>query len=688
MDEVGSYASNKGKQRKGKLVKKLKDYVAFKKGRGIVMFLILTFSFMLLFVNFAEPFDTNNDGGGYIKVWIKTGIVWCGLLYFKTEILSVFNKLNKWTIFVFWILVCLMATLLIIRTRKLHYIKTILSDIVNIAMSNKFFAIVCILDIIIAFFTVPYNWDSMTYHLPRIVHWANNQSVMHYATNSIRQVASPPFHEIICLDIYLLSRNRDALLNLVQSISFLTNAWLVFEIAGKLKCSSKFCKVCSLLFLSMPIAFGESVTTQNDNLSCVFLLIFVYYILDLLHMDHIIGDGKDTYERVVIMSACVGYGYLTKPAVSMGMLMLAVVLLAICIIRRDSVIKLLKLLAVSAPVIVLIILPEVVKNISTFGALLSPITGERQLVGTLNPRYLFINGLKNFAFNLPTVYINNSDRLYADLVYKISELLKVDINAPSISEDGRVFGLGGAGNFGHDTAINSTILYVSIFCFIWCLCRKSLEMFKRFYTYIVMLLFVFFCAFVRWEPFVSRYMLSYLALFCPMAAVWLEDMSQNAKNIFVKNYSLPVVCWMGILGITMLAQYHGKIAFQEGMARSERYFRNNSGITKEYVNACSVIENLGCERVGLMLGEDTYSYPIMYMLKHDVKRIEHIAVSNETQKYEDLAYTPDCIISVGDLGDWTEFRNNYYERIYAGEALNVYREKLSGLSIGDQSRLL
>ena len=41
----------------------------------------------------------------------------------------------------------------------------------------------------------PNNWDSMTYHLTRVEHWMQRQTVIHYATNNVRQVSQPPLAE-------------------------------------------------------------------------------------------------------------------------------------------------------------------------------------------------------------------------------------------------------------------------------------------------------------------------------------------------------------------------------------------------------------------------------------------------------------------------------------------------------------
>ena len=75
--------------------------------------------------------------------------------------------------------------------------------------------------VVISIKTVPYNWDSMTYHLPRIMHWIQNGSINHYSTNIVRQVTSPTFAEVSNMHIYLLSGETDLYVNLLQTFSFI-----------------------------------------------------------------------------------------------------------------------------------------------------------------------------------------------------------------------------------------------------------------------------------------------------------------------------------------------------------------------------------------------------------------------------------------------------------------------------------
>lgn len=398
------------------------------------MFLILPLSFILMIMLFANVKER------YIDTYLKAIVIWCGLLFFQVELLSVFSMLNKQTVLGYWLVVCILLALMLKRKKDNNYkLRDIPGRICRGIQQNKFFSVIVCMIILLAIVTVPYNWDSMTYHVARIAHWAQNESIAHYATHNPRQVSTPGFHEFICLNVYLLSGNRDILLNLVQCFSFFTNAWIIYEIAGKLGVCSKYSKVGVLFFISMPIAFGEALTTQNDNLGAVFFLAFVYYILDFWRIEQRIEDNKATYGKCCIMGAIVGFGFLTKPTVSMGMFILAIVLLVICIRRKDSAKIIFKLILAVVPIIAIIIVPELIRNVITFGAILPSGTGARQLVGTLEPGYLLVNALKNFAFNLPTIYIPHSNNFLESALYLFADVVGVDINAPSIAEDGRSF---------------------------------------------------------------------------------------------------------------------------------------------------------------------------------------------------------------------------------------------------------
>ena len=90
-----------------------------------------------------------------------------------------------------------------------------------------------------ALFTVPYNYDSMTYHLGRIGHWIDNGSVAHYVSCIDRQIYSPVMSEYEMLHMFLLNGN-DSFLNLLL-VSFCMRRQGSLERAGSVRCLRPFC---------------------------------------------------------------------------------------------------------------------------------------------------------------------------------------------------------------------------------------------------------------------------------------------------------------------------------------------------------------------------------------------------------------------------------------------------------------
>lgn len=419
----------------------------------------------------------------------------------------------------------------------------------------------------------------------------------------------------------------------------------------------------------MPIAFAEALTTQADNFSTLWLLYFTYILLDFTKVEKKIIFDKETIMKVWLLGLLVSFGYLAKPSVCVGIAIMVLWLLVVCIVRSDAVLILTKLIGIVFPTIVLPIMPEVLRNIKTFLAISAPIAGQRQLIGTVNPLYVLVNFVKNFCYNLPNIYVYNSDYFLTRIIEKASEILKVDLNDSSIAEDGRTFFMHTAPGCGHDTAINSTIVILLIgFVFggMIKLRQKKLKDILLSYSFVSIFCFIVFCGILRWEPYVTRYMTAYLALLCPMIALQL----QNSISEKYRGMLTGIVCFVCIAEIFSMGIYHRNMYTQNGAgSRPFGYFTNRDYEYETYVNITQIVRENNFNEIGLKIGEDIYEYPIWKMLSDVAIRIEHVNVENMSVQYADNSFTPDCIIWIGKVPEETVCRNGkeYSNRVVLKE---------------------
>lgn len=518
----------------------------------------------------------------------------------------------------------------------------------------------------LSFITTPYNWDSMTYHLPRIAYWAQNRSVAHYATNCIRQVSSPVLAEFVNLHVYILCRGHDLLFNLLQGTSYITCAVLVGGIAEKLSCSRPLRWLTMLLYMTMPIAFAEALTTQVDNFAAIWLLFFVYRLLDYVDPEIPMRFEVVTVSRICFMGLCTAWGYLAKPSVCVGMVIFALWLLLVCIKRRDRVRELAGIFFSALPCVVLPLLPEILRNFKTFGAYASPTAGAAQLVGTLKPNYLFVNFLKNLSFNMPTIFVKNAEAYFAKIAVKAAELLKVELDAVSISENGGAYSLHEAGSYGCDTAVNAIVLWLFLFCVLWTLLslgRNRWEKKERGYFLAASFSFAVFCTVLRWEPYVSRYMISYLALLCPMITAGIQ---RGMKKEWGRMPCRGIIGLVGVLCVLQafaLTRYHYDIWKGPARNRPYGYFTARWDEVAVYASLTDEIKSRGYDKVGLrLLKADDFEYPLWEMLEDC--RLEHVQVKNKTAGYADVDFVPDCIIWFGELpGESVQIGDMSYNKI-------------------------
>lgn len=131
--------------------------------------------------------------------------------------------------------------------------------------------ILALISLTVAVFGLPNNWDSLTYHLPRIVFWLQNRSLDCFPTDDYRLLYNPPFTELAQAHVKILSGGFESAMNLVQWAAYVQLILAVTIIAEALGARQKEQLVTALVVSTMPPLLLQASTTQNDLLMTALL---------------------------------------------------------------------------------------------------------------------------------------------------------------------------------------------------------------------------------------------------------------------------------------------------------------------------------------------------------------------------------------------------------------------------------
>lgn len=623
------------------------------------------------------------------EAFIYTILSESAILWLITELFSVFEVLSATSLWICWGVVgisTICVGFLSDRNKSLvRWCESVLSD-KGLCISVGLFSIVVL---IASVATIPYNWDSMTYHLTRIACWAQNRSVAHYATMDPRQLSSPQMGDFINLHIYLMT-GTDRLLNLTQSMSYILSGVIVFKLSELIGNSRKWNIVAMILFWSTPIAFCEAFTTQVDLYAGLICLCFTYLLIPYLTTEDKLTFDRQSAFRTLMLGVAIGLGFTAKPSVCIGMFFFVLLLLITCIRRKDSVLICIEHIGIALVSLIVVIIPELIRNIVTYNAILPSKVGGRQLIGSLHPRHILVNFYKTFTFNLPTKAIYGLDDFIYETGLKWARFLDIDINSEVIAEDGVEYVVKASPRFGCDVAANPVIVWLMIATIILTILlakRIDWKDFRVKYFITAVISFLVFCGLLRWEKFVSRYMISYFAILSPaiMGMFTLieegRDSSSNSR-LKINGYSfaagmISIVVFLSIIeGIGLVYFQHGLIREQHSMGSSQYgYFYENTSWYEQYEKLSEYIDESGVTNIGIIYQGNGFKYPIYSMSDSDII-IKEIMVSDETSVYEEEDYLPDLILTCGsgtiESAENITYHNNNYLKYVSEDMFEIY----------------
>ncbi len=361
------------------------------------------------------------------KSVVRGLLIWHVFLFTTTEILSFLHCLNAGFVTVLWFMfeTCFLVIIFLKKGTKLKPGKVDPLWVIP--------AVMLLFLLFLAVFTVPYNYDSMCYHLPRIMFWKQNASVDYYVTNDQRQLVTSPFTEYVQLHVQLMCEN-DSMLNLVSFGAALVSVYLIYRLTVDASGSKKAGILAAIMYLSTPVIEAECISTQVDVFASMWVLVCTRLIYDLAK-DKELKPDKKGLKKVIYLGIAMGLCFITKTNACIPVAVMLIWLLMSRIKKKDKMRVMLEYIIIALAVALFFAIPSFVRNYGLTGDILAAKYMGSIAVGSFAPAYLLVNLLKNFV--LLGVLANRADNPFRSmqifLVKGAARVLGVDINDPRIS---------------------------------------------------------------------------------------------------------------------------------------------------------------------------------------------------------------------------------------------------------------
>lgn len=502
----------------------------------------------------------------------------------------------------------------------------------------------------------PNTWDSMTYHMSRVVHWIQNGSVAHYPTYNLPQLFHPPFAEFGITHLQILS-NSDRFANLVQWFSAVGSAMGVSLIAKELKANPRGQILAAVFAATIPMGILQASSTQNDYMVTFWLVCLVYYIL----------LSFKTQKKINVfwfVGASLGLGILTKSSAYLYGFPFMVWFSLQQFRRYRWRWQAWQTVGLTTLIAVAINIGHYWRNFELFNSFLgtpknfavaykieviSLPTFMSNVIRNLGLHLDIIRTLKLEKFITPITGIANK------LILIFHQTIGVDMFDPRTTA-ASYRGIPGI-SFDENVAGNPLHFFVILAVIFYFLLNKKLRRDRTLAVYqlVSIACFLMLCLMLKIQAYQSRHHLAIFVFFAPVVGFVLSQIPLakfvNAIALLLIVASLP---WVFQNEFRPIAADNNIF----NLSRIEQYFINRPQLQEPYVQATNTILASECRNIGLSLGDGTsvgneyWEYPFWVLFQNSQPQIhmENVKAQNislsKTTKYPHKNFVPCAIIAV------------------------------------------
>lgn len=597
---------------------------------------------------------------------VQTAIIWATYMVLGTEVLGWFTLISRPALVIMWVLPILFGIVWIwiwLKKGKVLRLPIVYRRDSWGGMILDFFVIlILVTTAVVAFVSPPNSNDAMVSDMSRVAHWAQNQSLSHYATEIETQNSNAPGAEIMQLNFYVLS-GSDRGANMVAWIAFTASVAAAASLAEVLGAKVNGQRMSAVFAATLPVAITQATSSTND-------VVVSFWVLSAVLMLFYYARKNQKPLILVLAALAAGLGVVTKATVFIFLWPFA--LYAVVILRQRLGMGRMLLWALTAFAILgLINGGYFLRNHRDYGQFYRPAELAGQTNEIRNWRVLVSNITRNASlhadFPLP-----RADSWMSASLLKLHNRLDLSVDDPRTT-------LGGGFeitemNTSERTSGNPLHSVVFIFCFVGVvgmvvLGKQDAQVLV--YAGAIFFSLLLFCYLLKWQPSGGLLQLPFFFLFAPMVAFILDKLEQfQVQTVVAALFLAYAIPW--------LFQTQERPVFPDPVRTypvsvfSERrellYFAANSDDYPVYKAMTDALNARGFRQVGLNLTAQSEEYPLWAMLgaPDDALRIDWLTSDPASAKYLDPNFEPKAIICEGCTSSEIDAYSQEYQRLRYG----------------------
>lgn len=511
--------------------------------------------------------------------------------------------------------------------------------------SDLVVAVIALVTLAVALVAAPNTWDSMTYHLPRVVQWAGHGSVEHYPTSIDRQLWQPPFAEYLVLLLWV-ALGGDRLANLPAWLAAGGAVLAVVETTRLLGRPTRERRLAALAAATLPGLVLEATSTQTDVVAALWIAVMAYLAL----VEWVAPTWSYAW-----LGAAFGLALGTKGmGLPFGLPWIVIALVPAVRARRYDVA--LRGLGVVVGAVLVLNAGLWFRNVLVFNGPLGPTNVQTMLrPASLDPRFVATNLLTNLGIHLGTPWPAVNDALthaavaiHTTLGLDVAELYpffggyRIDIwnTHENVAGDPVQLIL---------AAIGAALAFAT-----WR--RRSSP--ARAYVLALAGSVLLLAASVRWQPYNARLHLPLFVVLAPGIAATIVAFGAIGARLattalvvaalpsLLVNATRPVI----VTPWAPFAMTDVQSVFT--VPRLEQYFAARRDVMPSYVHLMTRLDALGCHDVRLKAGYDGWEYPLWIL--RGLPSLDHAFVLNASTEIGEVPLAPEvCVVVIDARPGWT-----------------------------------